>query len=97
MPKVRILDAVPDVTAISADQIGVLCEIVSTAMQRNYPEATTEMVEDLLDLGNARNVLSAVLTGSGLKPAAEGEAEAGGPIGAPSMGSSPPPSDGPTL
>ena len=48
-------------------QIGVLVEIVAAALQRNYPEATPDMVENLLDLGNASAVLNAVLTGSGLK------------------------------
>ena len=48
-------------------QIGVLVEIVAAALQRNYPDATAEMVENLLDLGNASAVLNAVLTGSGLK------------------------------
>jgi hypothetical protein len=45
----------------------VLVEIVASALQRNYPDATADVVENLLDLGNASTVLSAVLTGSGLK------------------------------
>ena len=61
-------------------QINVLIEIVTAALQRNYPETTPEKVENLLDLGNASAVLNAVLTGSGLKPggAAMGEAFAPG-------------------
>jgi hypothetical protein len=59
-------------------QINVLIDIVTAALQRNYPETTPEKVENLLDLGNASAVLNAVLTGSGLKPggAAMGEASA---------------------
>jgi hypothetical protein len=65
MPKVRQLS---DISAqMGETQIGVLVEIVSAALQRNYPEVTTEVVESLLDLGNAGSVLNAVLTGSGLR------------------------------
>ena len=89
MPKVRELSAVDH--QMGETQIGVLVEIVTAAMQRNYPELTAEQVEDLLDLGNAGMVLSAVLTGSGLK---RGNGLAvpmtGGEI---SMVSSPPPQD----
>jgi hypothetical protein len=65
MPKVRQLTEIG--ASMGETQIGVLVEIVATALQRNYPEATAEIVEDLLDLGNASAVLNAVLTGSGLK------------------------------
>jgi len=65
MPKVRQLTEIG--VSIGETQIGVLVEIVATAMQRNYPEVSAEMVENLLDLGNASAVLNAVLTGSGLK------------------------------
>jgi len=65
MPKVRQLTEIG--ASMGETQISVLVEIVATALQRNYPEATAEMVENLLDLGNASAVLNAVLTGSGLK------------------------------
>jgi hypothetical protein len=65
MPKVRQLTEIG--ASMGEAQIGVLIEIVATALQRNYPDASAEMVENLLDLGNASAVLSAVLTGSGLK------------------------------
>src|SRR6516225_3481417 len=65
MPKVRQLTEIG--ASMGETQITVLVEIVAAAMQRNYPEATVEMVENLLDLGNASAVLNAVLTGSGLK------------------------------
>jgi hypothetical protein len=78
MPKVRQLTNIG--ATMSEMQITVLVEIVATAMQRNYPEATPEIVENLLDLGNASTVLNAVLTGSGLKLSDSrlGEAEAPG-------------------
>ena len=65
MPKVRQLTEIG--ASMGEAQIGVLIEIVATALQRNYPDATADMVEHLLDLGNASAVLNAVLTGSGLK------------------------------
>jgi hypothetical protein len=65
MPKVRQLTEIG--ATMGEAQISVLVEIVATALQRNYPDATAEMVENLLDLGNASAVLNAVLTGSGLQ------------------------------
>jgi hypothetical protein len=65
MPKVRQLTEIG--ASMGEAQIGVLVEIVATALQRNYPDATADVVENLLDLGNASVVLNAVLTGSGLK------------------------------
>ena len=65
MPKVRQLTEIGE--TMGETQISVLVDIVAAALQRNYPEATADMVENLLDLGNASAVLNAVLTGSGLK------------------------------
>lgn len=65
MPKVRQLTEIR--ASMGEEQIAVLVEIVSAALQRNYPDLTPEKVENLLDLGNAGAVLNAVLTGSGLK------------------------------
>ena len=56
---------------------------IGAAMQRNYPEATAEMVENLLDLGNASAVLNAVLTGSGLKLSDSRVGEAAAPGSSP--------------
>jgi hypothetical protein len=74
MPKVRQLTEIG--ASMGEAQIAVLVDIVTAALQRNYPEMTPGSVENLLDLGNASAVLNAVLTGSGLKPggAAMGEA-----------------------
>lgn len=78
MPKVRQLTEIG--ASMGEPQIAVLVDIVTAALQRNYPEMTTDQVENFLDLGNASAVLNAVLTGSGLKPsgAAAGEAPAPG-------------------
>jgi hypothetical protein len=66
MPKLRQLTEIG--ASMGEPQIGVLVEIVATALQRNYPDVTIDRVETLLDLGNAGVVLNAVLTGSGLRP-----------------------------
>ncbi|HEY3910377.1 MAG TPA: hypothetical protein VGM07_10840 [Stellaceae bacterium] len=103
----RLMPKIHQLTEIGAQmgeaQIGVLVEIVTAALQRNYPEMTADAVETLLDLGNAGTVLSAVLTGSGLQTQERppGEAPAPGPgsgavrapgtIGDTSTVSSPPP------
>jgi len=78
MPKVRQLTEIG--VSMGEAQIAVLVDIVTAALQRNYPDMTPDKVENLLDLGNASAVLNAVLTGSGLKPggAALGEAPAPG-------------------
>ena len=81
MPKVRQLSEIGG--SMGDAQISVLVEIVAAAMQRNYPEATVEVVENLLDLGNASVVLNAVLTGSGLKSRDDRLGEAAAPGASP--------------
>jgi len=78
MPQVRQLTEIG--ASMGEAQIAVLVDIVTAALQRNYPEMTPGEVENLLDLGNASAVLNAVPTGSGLKPdgAPAGEACAPG-------------------
>lgn len=94
MPKVRQMTDIG--AAMGEEQIDTLCEIVAAALQRNYPEQTEASVADLLDLGNASVVLNAVLTGSGLRTARPGEAEAGRSNGIEYMASSPASADIPT-
>jgi len=81
MPKVRQLTEIG--ASMGETQITVLVEIVAAAMQRNYPKATAEVVENLLDLGNASAVLNAVLTGSGLKLSDSRVGEAAAPGSSP--------------
>jgi hypothetical protein len=88
MPKVRQLTEIG--ARIGEEQIGVLIELVTAALQRNYPDTTENEVESLLDLGNAANVLNIILTGSGLKPKGEAAAVAR-TISEPFTASSPPP------
>lgn len=85
MPKVRQLTEIG--AAMGEAQINVLIDIVTAALQRNYPETTPDKVENLLDLGNASAVLNAVLTGSGLKPGGADMGEASAPGTSPGAGS----------
>jgi hypothetical protein len=85
MPKVRQLTEIG--ASMGETQISVLVEIVTVALQRNYPEATADMVENLLDLGNASAVLNAVLTGSGLKLRDDRLGEVSAPGTSPGAGS----------
>lgn len=93
LPRLRSLrDGLVDA---DADDIDTVVDLVAAALQRNYPEMTPARVEDLVDMGNSRNVMNAILTGSGLRSAGEGAAEATSqPTSAPSMPASPPPSTG---
>jgi|GEM_PF-1102732 len=84
MPKVRQLTEIG--ASMGETQISVLVEIVTVALQRNYPEATADMVENLLDLGNASAVLNSVLTGSGLKLRDDRLGEASAPGTSPGAG-----------
>jgi hypothetical protein len=74
IPKVRQMTDVG--AAMGEVEIGTLVELVTAALSRNYPDLTDEHVEHLLDLGNASNVLSIILTGSGIKSTGEGRARA---------------------
>jgi hypothetical protein len=89
MPKVRQMAEIG--SSMDEAQINALIEVVTAALQRNYPEMTIVQVEDMLDLGNAREVLTAILTGSGLRP--RGETQAKSSTGPTSTDSSQTPAD----
>lgn len=61
-------------------QMGTVAKIVQSAMARNYPSITVEQVDEMLDLGNYQDVLSAVLSVTGFKKAG---AESGEPMASP--------------
>jgi hypothetical protein len=95
LPKIRSMTTI-DASGLTDDQIDTMAEVVAAALVRNYPDTTAEVVLDLLDMGNARTVLDAVLTGSGLRPAAPGEAPARGTNGTSYTASSPTSADIPS-
>ena len=62
LPRVQELSAAGQVgAAMGPEQLAVLLDIVTAALQRNYPEITSEQVANMLDLGNASTVLAATL------------------------------------
>lgn len=65
------------------DQMSTVTRIVHSAMSRNYPSITMELIDDMLDLGNYQDVLSAVLSIGGFKTAGDGSGELPASIGAP--------------
>jgi hypothetical protein len=94
----RLMPQVQQLTEIGArmgeSQIAAVVEIVTAALQRNYPDLTTDAVAEILDLGNSAQVLHVVLTGSGLRERRPGEAMAVARCdGQTSTPSSPPPAD----
>jgi hypothetical protein len=96
----RLMPKIKQLTHVGADmapeQILIMTEVVAAALQRNYPDITEERVEnELLDLGNAHEVVRAIMTGSGLKPRPETAAVATS-SGDKFTGSSLPPADMPT-
>jgi hypothetical protein len=60
---------------LTGDQVSNVCEIVHAALSRNYPDLTLEQVEDMVDMGNMRQVIQTVMGQAGL--VAKGEAGAG--------------------
>ncbi len=71
-PQIELLATIG--TVATPEQIAAVSEIVHAALSRNYPSLTAEDVEEMLDLGNAARVISAILRGSGLNA---GEARPG--------------------
>ena len=50
-----------------------LVRIIHSALSRNYPKLTKDDVEDIVDMGNFRTFLQAIMGVSGLKQYAPGE------------------------
>jgi len=71
-PQIELLATIG--AAATPEQIAAVSEIVRAALSRNYPELTTDDVEEMLDLGNAARIIGAILRGSGLN---SGEARPG--------------------
>jgi len=59
---------------LTEQQVSDVCEIVHAALKRNYPEVTIEDVEEMVDMGNMRNVIKAVMGQAGLVPTGEAAA-----------------------
>lgn len=71
----RMLDKINLIGTIdgapSNEQMDAIVEVVHSALARNYPDLTPDQVEDMLDLGNAGNVVKAIMGVSGLEQGEE--------------------------
>lgn len=56
-----------DARSLDNDAVDTMLKIIHTGLSRNYPDMTMEQLEELIDLGNMREVTQAVLGVSGLK------------------------------
>ena len=57
--------------APTGKQYDAVISIVQTALSRNYPDLNAEAVSGLLDLGNMRSVIQAIMGVSGLVSSGE--------------------------
>jgi hypothetical protein len=64
-------------------QMQTVSKIVHSAIARNYPSMTIEQIDDMLDIGNYQEVLSAVLVIGGFKKGAAGTGEPAASTGTP--------------
>jgi len=63
----NVVATLQDATKPLAERLALMRKIVGMAIRRNYPTFDVEMLKDLLDLGNFREVLDSVLNRSGFK------------------------------
>jgi len=74
----------------TAGQLASVSRIILRALQRNYPNMTTDDLDGMLDLGNIYEVLSAVLQVSGyIRGTGAGGAAPGEPVPLTGTGSMP--------
>jgi hypothetical protein len=57
------------------ERLSAICRIAHSALARNYPDMRQEQLEDMIDLGNAGDLIEAVLGVSGLTKHSGGEAD----------------------
>lgn len=56
-----------DPTLRGREKMDVLCQIICTAIQRNYKDMTVDYVKEWVDMANAGGVFEAVMAVSGFK------------------------------
>ena len=85
-------------TEATPEDLAVIAKVVHAALVRNYPDMTVERVEDMLDITNVQEVMTAVLGASGLSPKTQAMIARADSLlnGARSTGQSSPLPDGPT-
>jgi hypothetical protein len=64
-PDIEALGTIVPGAAMTGDQIDTVMRVILTAMERNYPDLTAGELEDLVDLGNLKAIIDAILGVSG--------------------------------
>ena len=72
-PSIKNLASLREGVLPTDEQFGIISEIVTAALNRNYPDLTQDSVEELLDTGNLHKILFAVMHASGLEKNSKGE------------------------
>lgn len=65
LPKINLIGSMSG--APTEEEMDAVIDVVHAALTRNYPEFTRESVEEVLDLGNAGDVIKAIMGTSGLE------------------------------
>ncbi|MGD9613838.1 MAG: hypothetical protein AB7H90_01425 [Alphaproteobacteria bacterium] len=64
----------PSLSALmSEEEIDAVCEVASAAMSRNYSDMTVERIAEMVDLKNISDVVTAILTGTGMSQPGEAQ------------------------
>lgn len=74
LPKIQ--DLPENAAEFRDDHIDGIVDVIHGALSRNYPEATREEVEDMVDLRNFQGIIMAIMAVSGLVVTDQGEPEA---------------------
>ena len=53
--------------ALDAEQLEAVVQTVTIALQRNYPDVTSEFIEENVEVHDIGNVLNTILTASGFR------------------------------
>lgn len=59
------IDQLNEGNRFSMADIGIVQELVLASLRRNHPSVTMQLLDDFMDMGNAGELLTAVLTASG--------------------------------
>ena len=95
----RLLPRISTLTVVGLptdEDLETILDVVHSAMVRNYPDLTKEVVEEGLDVINMKELLGGILGSSGLKAGNVTAAMGVLSTGPSSTGISSPPQDGPT-
>ena len=53
---------------VTVEQMGLMTEVIQSALVRNYPDVTQDFIEENLDLRNMTGIFEAAMNQSGLEP-----------------------------